>query len=213
MIRAEGASAAGLLLGVSRSLSWLNTAYPFAAVYLLAGGGISAALMVGCAFFLFLFSPLMYGINDVFDFESDWRNPRKGGIEVVVLDTRWHRLTLWWACLLPVPFFVVLMMWGTGGGSAAVLVATLVALVDYSAPDLRFKRASNPGLHDFIDPFRGPGGLRPGACRSGADKHGGGFLLGVLSPGMTSHAFGAVQAVTAHRQAGISSIATVLGAR
>src|SRR5690606_40321146 len=80
------------LVGSSRPVSWINTAYPFAAAYLLAGGGITTALVVGTLWFLVPYNLLMYGVNDVFDYESDLRNPRKGGLEGVVLSRRWHRL-------------------------------------------------------------------------------------------------------------------------
>ena len=55
------------LLGSSRPVSWVNTAYPFAAAYLLAGGGITAALVIGTLWFLIPYNLLMYGVNDVFD--------------------------------------------------------------------------------------------------------------------------------------------------
>ncbi|HLU64432.1 MAG TPA: prenyltransferase, partial [Protaetiibacter sp.] len=35
------------LLLASRPLSWVNTAYPFGAAYLLAGGGVDALFVVG----------------------------------------------------------------------------------------------------------------------------------------------------------------------
>lgn len=76
--------------------------------------GLTAELVVGTVFFLIPYNLLMYGINDVFDYESDLRNPRKGGVEGIVLASRWHRLTLWWACLLPVPFVLALLWWGPG---------------------------------------------------------------------------------------------------
>ena len=88
------------LLGSSRPVSWVNTAYPFAAAYLLSGGGITAELVIGTLFFLIPYNLLMYGINDVFDYESDLRNPRKGGIEGIVLSDRWHGVTLWASGLL-----------------------------------------------------------------------------------------------------------------
>ena len=37
----------GQVLGSSRPLSWVNTAYPFAAAYLLAGGGVDTVLVLG----------------------------------------------------------------------------------------------------------------------------------------------------------------------
>ena len=73
------------LLLTSRPISWVNTAYPFAAAYLLAGGGIDWKFVVGTLFFLIPYNLLMYGVNDVFDYESDLRNPRKGGVEGALL--------------------------------------------------------------------------------------------------------------------------------
>ena len=73
-----------VLLATSRPLSWVNTAYPFAAGYLVMGGGIDMQLIVGLLFFLIPYNLLMYGINDVCDYDSDMRNPRKGGVEGAV---------------------------------------------------------------------------------------------------------------------------------
>ncbi|MGO1924703.1 MAG: prenyltransferase, partial [Brachybacterium tyrofermentans] len=126
------------LVGSSRPLSWINTAYPFAAAYLLAGGGITVALVLGTVFFLVPYNLLMYGVNDVFDHESDLRNPRKGGVEGIVLDRRWHTLTLWSAGLLALPFVIALLLLGSLT-SALVLVVVLAAVIGYSAPGLRLK--------------------------------------------------------------------------
>ena len=124
------------LLGTSRPLSWINTAYPFAAAYLLTGGGVDMALLVGTVFFLVPYNLLMYGVNDVFDHESDLRNPRKGGVEGIVLDRRVHRTTLWAAGLGSLPFVVALLVLG-GLASGTVLLVVLAAVVGYSAPGLR----------------------------------------------------------------------------
>ncbi len=82
------------VVGSSRPISWVNTAFPFGAAYLLAGGGTDLAFWLGCFFFLVPYNLLMYGLNDVFDYESDLRNPRKGGIEGVVLGRGLHRATI-----------------------------------------------------------------------------------------------------------------------
>src|SRR5690606_16943815 len=84
----DAGAALSHLLGSSRPVSWINTAYPFAAAYLLAGGGVTTTLVVGTLWLLIPYNLLMYGVNDVFDYESDLRNPRKGGIEGVVLPRR-----------------------------------------------------------------------------------------------------------------------------
>ena len=213
MTRSEGAAAAvRQLVGASRPLSWVNTAYPFAAAYLMAGGGLTAELVVGTVFFLIPYNLLMYGINDVFDYESDLRNPRKGGVEGIVLASRWHRLTLGWACLLPVPFVLALLWWGSWE-SAAVLVVTLVAVVAYSAPGMRFKE--RPVLDSMTSSahFMGPAALGLALTGAPLTTTAAVSLLAFFLWGMASQAFGAVQDVTADREAGIGSIATALGAR
>nr|BFF11907.1 hypothetical protein GCM10025699_32100 [Microbacterium flavescens] len=96
----------------SRPVSWINTAYPFAAAYLLTTREIDATLVVGTLFFLIPYNLAMYGINDVFDYESDLRNPRKGGAHGAVLDRRLHRITLWAAGLSCLPFVAFLVLVG-----------------------------------------------------------------------------------------------------
>jgi 4-hydroxybenzoate polyprenyltransferase len=200
------------VIGSSRPLSWINTAYPFAAAYLLAGGESTVALVVGTLYFLIPYNLLMYGINDVFDHESDLRNPRKGGVEGVVLDDRWHRTTIVAAVVSNVPFLVALV-WLGNPASDLVLAVSVFAVVAYSAPRLRFKERpvldSLTSSTHFVSP-----------AVFGVTLAGGAFtgpVLVVLAAyflwGCASHAFGAVQDITADRGAGIGSIATVFGAR
>ncbi|MDM7831321.1 prenyltransferase [Cellulomonas edaphi] len=200
------------VVGSSRPLSWINTAYPFAAAFLLAGGDDILTLVVGTLYFLIPYNLLMYGINDVFDYESDLRNPRKGGVEGVVLDDRWHRTTLWAAVLSNVPFLVALV-WLGNGWSDLVLAISVFAVVAYSAPGLRFKERpvvdSLTSSTHFVSP-----------AVFGVTLAGGSFtrpVLAVLAAyflwGAASQAFGAVQDIGADRAAGIGSIATVFGAR
>jgi len=204
-------SALRQLLGTSRPLSWINTAYPFAAAYLLAGGRIDAALVVGTLFFLVPYNLLMYGVNDVFDHESDLRNPRKGGVEGIVLDRRVHRTTLWAAGLGSLPFVVALLVLG-GLASGAVLLVVLAAVVGYSAPGIRLKE--RPGLDSLTSAIHFMGPAAFGLALAGAPM--GWTALAALSAfllwGMASHALGAVQDIRPDREAGIGSIATVLGA-
>ncbi len=56
------------LIVASRPVSWINTAYPFAAAYLLTTRQIDLTLVVGTLFFLVPYNLAMYGINDVFDY-------------------------------------------------------------------------------------------------------------------------------------------------
>jgi 4-hydroxybenzoate polyprenyltransferase len=210
---AERVAVPGLrqVMGSSRPISWVNTAYPFAAAYVLAGGGITVALVVGTLYFLVPYNLLMYGINDVFDYESDIRNARKGGVEGVVLDTRWHRATVWSAVLSNVPFLAVLLLLGSGA-SALVLGVAVFAVVAYSAPGLRLKE--RPVLDSITSSthFVGPavfGLLLAGAPLTAAAIA---ALSAFFAWGMASHAFGSVQDINADRGAGLASVATRFGA-
>src|SRR5690554_2043326 len=126
------------LLLSSRPLSWINTAFPFAAAYLLTVREIDAVLVVGTLYFLIPYNLAMYGINDVFDYESDLANPRKGGVEGALLHPSLHRPTLWAAALTNIPFLLYLVVVG-GPLSWLVLAASVFAVIAYSAKGLRFK--------------------------------------------------------------------------
>ena len=122
----------------SRPLSWINTAFPFAAAYLLTAREIDLTLIVGTLYFLIPYNLAMYGINDVFDYESDLRNPRKGGVEGALLDPSIHRTTLVAALVTNVPFLVYLVIVGDPL-SWFVLAISVFAVIAYSMKGLRFK--------------------------------------------------------------------------
>jgi 4-hydroxybenzoate polyprenyltransferase len=197
----------------SRPISWINTAYPFAATYLFITREISIDLVLGTLFFLIPYNLLMYGINDVFDYESDLRNPRKGGIEGALLAPKWHRLTIWSAVLSCLPFVIYLLAVGTLN-SAAWLLLIVFTVVAYSAKGLRYKE--KPFLDSLTSASHFVGPMIFGAALAGANLGEPKLLAIILSFtlwGVASHAFGAVQDVKADREGGISSIATVIGAR
>ena len=200
------------LFWASRPISWVNTAYPFAAVALLTGGLPGWLVVLGTVFFLIPYNLLMYGVNDVFDYESDLRNPRKGGVEGIVLDRSLHRLTLWAAVLLPVPF----VLWLLAHGSLAagiVLAVSVAAVVAYSAPGLRFKERAFVDSMTSSTHFVSPAVYGVVLAGVALPWQGWVVLLAYFLWGMASHAFGAVQDVTADRAAGIGSVATVIGAQ
>ncbi len=196
----------------SRPVSWVNTAYPFAAAYFLATQRIDWVFVVGTFFFLIPYNLLMYGINDVFDYESDLLNARKGGVEGAVLDRRHHRFVLWASVLSVVPFVTVL---ATQGGLLAngVLAASLFAVIAYSAPHLRFKE--RPFLDSLTSSTHFVSPALYGLVLAQAHFSVGmwAVLLAFFIWGVASHAFGAVQDIVPDREAGIGSIGTVLGAR
>ncbi|WP_343317701.1 prenyltransferase [Arthrobacter sp. TMP15] len=200
------------LFVTSRPVSWVNTAYPFAAAYFLVTGRIDWVFVVGTIFFLIPYNLLMYGINDVFDYESDLLNARKGGVEGAVLDRRHHRFVLWAAVIATAPFVLVLATQG-GVGANIVLTVSLFAVVAYSAPVLRFKE--RPFLDSITSSthFVSPAVYGLALVNAEFSPAVWAVLLAFFLWGMASHAFGAVQDVVPDREANIASIGTVLGAR
>jgi 4-hydroxybenzoate polyprenyltransferase len=201
------------LLQSSRPISWINTAFPFAATYVFFTDTIDITLIIGTLFFLIPYNLLMYGINDVFDYESDLRNPRKGGIEGALLDKRLHKLTIWASALSCLPFVIYLLLVGSVWSGLA-LVFALFTVLAYSVKGLRFKEKpfldSITSASHFVNPaifaalLVGESLAQPVLWQS---------LIAFFCWGMASHAFGAVQDIRADREADIASIATVIGAR
>ena len=199
-----------VLFMTSRPLSWVNTAYPFAAGYLVMGGAIDAQLIIGTLFFLIPYNLLMYGINDVCDCESDMRNSRKGGVEGAVTPRKYHRLIVWSAILSCLPFVVALVLLGNWQ-SVLVLAAVLFFVVAYSAKGLRFKEV--PLLDSVTSSLHFVGPLLYAYSLVGTTQAGWLVAVAFFCWGMASQAFGAVQDIIPDREANIRSIATVFGAR
>jgi lycopene cyclase domain-containing protein len=196
----------------SRPISWVNTAFPFAAAMLLTTREIDWLLVVGAMYYLVPYNLAMYGINDVFDYPSDVRNPRKGGIEGALLPPEFHRPLICLAVASNAPFLVVLIIAGNPASTAALALSTF-AVYAYSAPRLRFKE--RPLLDSITSSTHFVSPALVGLAL--AEAH---FDLGLVLAltaffiwGVAAHAFGAVQDIVPDREAGIGSIATVIGGR
>ena len=163
------------------------------------------------AFFYFLlpYNVLVYVVNDVFDYESDLRNPRKGGVEGGLIPPSRHRFMLLATAFINIPFLLVLFLNGTRNSNVVLLAVVLSALL-YSVPLLRFKE--RPVLDSVTSSFHFVGPLLFALMLTGWQTQYWPYLLAFFLWGMASHAFGAVQDIVPDRKAHISSIATQLGA-
>lgn len=200
----------GRLAYISRPISWVNTAYPFTAGYLVAGGRDWLVLAIATLYFLIPYNLLMYGVNDVFDYESDIRNPRKGGIEGAQAAKAFHPTILWAAVLSNLPFLVVLLLLGSAW-SAFVLAVVVFFVLAYSLPVLRFKE--RPILDSITSSLHFVGPLLFGLALLDKIPDAWPFIVAFFLWGMASHAFGAIQDIVPDREGDLASIATVLGAR
>lgn len=203
------------LFFVSRPISWPNTAYPFAVGYLLTLGAVPSEwqlliLIVGTLYFLGPYNLLMYGVNDVYDYESDIKNPRKGGVEGMKEARDFHPTILRVVVWTNAPFLLILLMLGDWP-DRIVLAAVVFAAVAYSLKGLRFKEV--PLLDSITSSFHFVGPLLYGLVLAGFSATAWPWLIAFFLWGMASHAFGAVQDIIPDRKGAIHSIATALGAR
>lgn len=194
----------------SRPISWINTAFPFGAAYLMTGGELDAVFWIGTFYFLIPYNVILYGINDVFDYESDMKNPRKNGIEGIRLQRKFHPFVVWVSIILNIPFLVYLFANGNFA-SNIWLVFVMFMVVAYSAPKLRFKE--RPFLDSFTSATHFFGPMVFAMLLTGWSTQYWLVTVAFCAWAMASHAFGAVQDIVPDRAAKIHSIATFLGAR
>jgi 4-hydroxybenzoate polyprenyltransferase len=198
------------LLWSSRPVSWINTAFPFAAGYLLAHGtDVPVLFWVATFYFLIPYNMLIYVINDIYDYESDMQNPRKGGVEGAVLPKELHRFMFWAVIVCNVPFVLYLLVAGSGF-SWLVLALSIFDAAAYSVPKLRFKE--RPVIDSVSSSFHFVSPLLFALSLTGWPAGWWPYVAAFFLWGMASHAFGAVQDIIPDRKAGLHSIATALGA-
>jgi 4-hydroxybenzoate polyprenyltransferase len=203
------------LFWVSRPISWPNTSYPFLVGFLLAtstspSGWTLATLIIGTIYFLGPYNLLMYGVNDVFDYESDILNPRKGGVEGMRESRKFHPTILKAVVITNTPFLLYLLL-ASNWQARVVLVFVVFAALAYSIKGLRFKEV--PFVDSLTSSFHFVSPLLFALALVGFPLTAWPWVVAFFLWGMASHAFGAVQDIIPDRKGKLSSIATVLGAR
>lgn len=195
-------------LVIGRPFWWVNTAVPFVVSYFIIGGQTDWLLYFGIFYFAFVYNVAMYGINDIYDYESDIKNPRKTGIDGSVLPKAKHS-DLWLKIsIISIPATIA-MFWA-GNLAANVWLAVMIFMVlAYSVKGLRFKEIpvldSITSSFHYTSPF-----IYGGLLASNIDLHVPAFMVFFVWV-MANHAFGAIQDIAPDKAAGISSIATKLG--
>ncbi len=158
-------------------------------------------------FFAFPANVFLYGINDIYDTETDAKNPKKHSHEHLLQQReRWPLLlTVWSVAVLTVVTTVFV-------NSAAMwmLLIFLFLAWSYSAPPFRFK--ARPFLDAYSNVLYAVPGFFSYAVFTGQFPSLAAVVMGITwSAGM--HAFSAIPDMTVDKQAGIATTAVFLGKR
>lgn len=194
------------LLKISRLRFWPYVLGPFA-VGVLAAGTVTnwpLTLIVGL-YFTLPANLLIYGVNDIFDYETDKHNPKKSSYEVLVKPKDQKKLWRFIAItnapfLLLLPFIGEQARWGVAG--------FLFFSYFYSAPPLRAK------VRPFVDSMFNVLYVFPAVIGYGlvSGKLPNTFLFfAAMLWCMAMHAYSAVPDITSDKKAKIDTIATKLG--
>lgn len=197
------------MLVSSRPISWINTAFPFAASYLVTGGSLNPYFFAATFYFLIPYNCLVYVVNDVYDYESDLRNPRKNSIEGGLLPPETHRFMLVTTVLFNVVALIYLFLHGSVVSNIFLLLIVCGA-ISYSMPPFRLKE--RPFLDSMNSSFHFVSPMVFAMLITGWQTIYWPYVAAFFLWGCASHAFGAVQDIQADRAAKIASIGTYLGA-
>ena len=197
------------LLKVSRPRFWFYIFGPYI-VGLIAGAATRNDLLdwrtaLFAAYFLFPANLLIYGINDIFDFDTDKLNEKKVEYETLVDRSR-HRSLAIWIAVFNLPFILAALIFVPNTWIS--LAGFLFFSIFYSAPPIRAK--SKPFLDSAFNILY----VFPGVF--GYQLLSGGFppfqiliAAGLWTAAM--HAYSAIPDIEADEQAKLATIATVCG--
>lgn len=163
-------------------------------------------LLTFAVYFLLPANLLVYGVNDIFDYETDRLNPKKAAYESLVSPEGRRRL-FYWIASLNLPFIVL----AAGIFDLRVFAAmqTFIFLsIFYSSPPIRAKAI--PFLDSAFNVLYVMPGVFGYAVTAGALPP----AEVIVSAGLWTaamHAYSAVPDIEADRKAGLSTVATVLG--
>ena len=196
----------GRLFYISRPVLWINTVGPAVVGMWLTGDLWRWETLPLLLWLALPFNLLIYGVNDVFDQETDSKNPRKGTLEGARVRPE-EVATIWRGVLLTNVPFIVYFLSVLPYGAIFWILLYVVLFVGYSVPPLRFKaRSYLDSLSNvayafplvFVPLALGETVVWPAA-------------LGLMAWGAAKHTFDAVQDIDEDRNVGISTMAVRLG--
>ena len=196
------------LLTISRPVLWVNTIGTTVVGMWLAGYLWTPAIIPVLIWVTFPFNLLIYGINDIFDQETDNINARKGGYEGAKIYPN-EVVPIWVTVILTnVPFliyFAITLPWQ----ATAWMVAYSLFFTFYSAPPLRFKARKYLDALSNTD-YAFPLAFVPLAL--GAEPNWW-LVAGLMAWSIAKHAYDAIQDIPQDSDTGIITTAVHLGPR
>lgn len=187
---------------------WINTVGTAVVGMWLAGSLWSWQALPILLWLTLPFNLLIYGVNDVFDRDTDADNPRKGTLEGARISGREVRLIQVGVLLTNLPFLLY-FFFGVGASAFLWMLLYAAVFVGYSAPPARFK--ARPFLDSLSNAaYAFPLVFVPLALGSEVVWP---AALGLMAWSAAKHTFDAVQDIDEDRSSGIRTTAVRLGAR
>jgi 4-hydroxybenzoate polyprenyltransferase len=152
------------------------------------------------------FNLLIYGVNDIFDQETDAKNPRKGSLEGAKILAE-EVGPIWRSVLITNAPFLIYFLSMLPYESIFWILLYIFLFVGYSAPPLRFK--ARPYLDSLSNAaYAFPLVFVPLALGKGVDWS---VALGLMAWSAAKHTFDAAQDADEDRKVGVSTTAVRLG--
>jgi len=197
------------LIKVSRPRFWLYLFGPYL-IGLVAGAQDPNTLLrplyvVIGIYFLFPANLLVYGVNDIYDYETDKLNPKKVEYETLVTPEKRYGL---WLAIFAANFAFVGLLFLADWPVVIPALAFLFFSIFYSAPPIRAKAIPIvDSLFNFLY-------VMPGVLAYGLVANQFPSARIILAGGlwtMAMHAYSAIPDIEADRDARVSTVATLLG--
>jgi 4-hydroxybenzoate polyprenyltransferase len=194
------------LLYISRPVLWINTVGPATVGMWLAGVLWSWQALPILLWLTLPFNLLIYGVNDVFDQETDAQNPRKGTLEGARIERTEVRPIALGVVVSNLPFLIYFALLVPPSAVAWMLLYALL-FVGYSVPPARFK--ARPYLDSLSNAaYAFPLVFMPLALGASPVWP---AAIGLMAWSAAKHAFDAVQDVDEDRMVGITTTAVRVG--
>ncbi|MBE1515871.1 UbiA family prenyltransferase [Nesterenkonia halotolerans] len=196
------------MVHISRPVLWINTVGPAVLGMWLAGHLWHWDALALLLWLTLPFNLLIYGVNDIFDQETDALNPRKGSLEGARIRAAEVR-SIWIAVLATNLPFLAYFVWALPGDALLWIGLYLVVFIFYSAPPLRFK--ARPYLDSLSNAaYALPIVFVPLALGSSPVWA---AAVALMAWSVAKHTFDAVQDIEEDQSAGIATTAVRLGVR